>query len=526
MGQIDDILQRLTKTRPGKTKSIIEKLSMDRATKFKFVPNPGPQTQAYYSEADILLYGGQAGGGKSQLLLGLACEAHQRSIIFRREGSQLDGLESDGKKIIGNAARYNASNDKREWTWPRTGRSVKLAGMKEPEDWQKHAGRERDLMAFDEGGDFLERQVSSLFAWNRGPQGQRCRVVLASNPPRNAEGLWMLKWFAPWLDRNYSNPAAPGELRWACLVDRDGKGSLNIEWVEGPGQYDIEGNSYGAMSLTFIPASLTDNPYRNTEEYKRKLQALPEPLRSQLLYGDFNAGTKDVDYQVIPTDWVIAAQNRWTNRRPTGMGMSAIAVDPAGGGADAEEIAYRYGGWFGEIVSTQGKETEDGSQTAANVVRLRRDGCPVVVDVGGGYGGQCIMRLDDNGIKAQRFNGANASFAKTIDGTLKYANKRAEAYWKLREALDPNQEGGSVIALPPSAELRSDLTSATWKLGPKGLQLEAKDDIKKKLGRSPGKGDAVAMCYAEGERAIMRKHLDKGNRPKVVMGHLEKRVYR
>ena len=37
-----------------------------------WLPNPGPQTDAYFSPADVLLFGGQAAGGKSDLLLGLA----------------------------------------------------------------------------------------------------------------------------------------------------------------------------------------------------------------------------------------------------------------------------------------------------------------------------------------------------------------------------------------------------------------------------------------------------------------------
>ena len=53
-----------------------------------WVPLPGPQTDAYNSPADILYYGGAAGGGKSDLLLGLALTRHQRSIIYRREHTQ------------------------------------------------------------------------------------------------------------------------------------------------------------------------------------------------------------------------------------------------------------------------------------------------------------------------------------------------------------------------------------------------------------------------------------------------------
>lgn len=49
-----------------------------------WTPQPGPQTMAYQSEADELFYGGAQGGGKSDLLLGLAATRHYHSVIFRR----------------------------------------------------------------------------------------------------------------------------------------------------------------------------------------------------------------------------------------------------------------------------------------------------------------------------------------------------------------------------------------------------------------------------------------------------------
>lgn len=442
----------------------------------------------------------------SFMLLGLAAQQHKSSIIFRREASQTDGLERDGKLIVGQSANYNGSDN--EWTWP-DGRSLKLAGLKEPDDWIKHAGRERDLMGYDEAGEFLEVQVSSLMGWLRGPEGQRCRLVLASNPPRTAEGQWLIKWFAPWLDRVFPSPAVPGELRWC--IHKDDK----IIWVDGPEKQTIDGKEYSPVSHTFIPASLSDNPYRDTPEYRSKLQALPEPLRSQLLYGDFTAGQEDADNQLIPTNWIIQAQNRWTPRPPQGMAMTVMALDPAGGGQDSAEIAMRYGGWYAPLISAQGEETADGSATAATIVKHRRDNCPVVVDTGGGYGGAVMMRLKDNGIEVLGFNGSELSTAKTNDAAhLAFANRRSEAWWRFREALDPDQEGGSCIALPPDPELRSDLAAPTFQLTNRGLQVESKvklgeggkviGGIKKRLGRSPGKGDAVVMALSRGDQAVMK----------------------
>ena len=146
------------------------------------------------------------------------------------------------------------------------------------------------------------------------------------------------------------------------------------------------------------------------------------------------------------------------------------------------------------------------------VVRYRLDSAPVIVDVGGGYGGGVTIRLKDNGIEPVSFVGSWESIEKTRDDQLTFANKRAEVWWKFREALDPDQPDGSAIALPPDPELRADLCVPTWKLGARGILLESKDgssgfgNLRQRLGRSPGKGDAVVMAWSEGNAAAVSRH--------------------
>ena len=104
----------------------------------------------------------------------------------------------------------------------------------------------------------------------------------------------------------------------------------------------------------------------------------------------------------------------------------------------------------------------------------------------------------------------------------RFANKRAEAYWRFREALDPDQDGGSLVALPDDAELRADLAAPKFSITPRGILIESKDDIRKRLGRSPGKSDAVVMAWSEGEKAAqaITRASDRGGAPvKVNMGH-------
>lgn len=486
----------------------------------KWIPSPGPQTQAYFSEADCLLYGGEPGGGKSQLLLGLAFNCHQRSLLMRRQYGDLERIIEDALKIHGSRDGFNGSPPPRLRISDE--KIINFRAAQRIGDEQGTMGQGRDFLGLDEATHFAESQVRFLMGWVRSENpGQRCRTVLATNPPLTAEGLWVNKMFAPWLDPNYPNPAQPGELRWV-VSDKDGKD----EWVSGPDDARlIGGKLIRPTSRSYIPSSVRDNPYYAATDYERQLDALPEPYRS-LLMGGFRTAFKDADFQVIPTAWIEAAQARW---KPDGMklfAMTAMGFDPAGGGNDAAELCWRHGGWYAPIVTAKGEETADGSASAATITRYRRDNAPVVVDVGGGYGGSVTLRLKDNGIAFSPFNGATSSQSKSRDGQLGFANKRAEAWWKMREELDPDQEGGSVIALPPDPELRADLAAPTYEVSARGILIESKDDIRQRLGRSPGKGDAVVMALSEGNAAVKRQL--RGNAPlqtqaNVGYSHLKKR---
>lgn len=509
---LDDILARLG-AMPEKDLAGLKNAALAGTAEMRWVPNPGPQTEAYFSEADCLLYGGEPGGGKSQLILGLAFNEHERSLIMRREYGDLERLIEDALKINGGRAGFNGSppprlriNDKQIINF----RAAQRIG-----DEQGTMGQGRDLLGIDEATHFAESQIRFLMGWVRTETpGQRCRTVLATNPPLTAEGLWVNQMFAPWLDPRYPNPAKPGELRWV-ISDAEGKD----EWVAGPDDVrEVHGKVIRPTSRTYIPASVKDNPYYAATDYERQLDALSEPYRS-LLMGGFQTAFKDNDFQVIPTAWVVAAQARWKPGGYIGLSMTAQGLDPAGGGRDTAELASRYGGWYGPLVSAKGEETADGSTTAATVTKYRKDACPVVVDVGGGYASGVLLRFKDNGIQYLAFNGASSSGARTKDGQLHFYNKRAEAWWKFREELDPDQQGGSGVSLPPDPELLADLTSPTWKLTTKGILLESKDEIRKRLGRSPGKGDAVVMALSEGNKAAERRHRFGGAGPTVNVGY-------
>ena len=91
-------------------------------------------------------------------------------------------------------------------------------------------------------------------------------------------------------------------------------------------------------------------------------------------------------------------------------------------------------------------------------------------------------------------NASESSEAKDMAGVLGFVNQRAEWWWRTREALDP--KSGQELALPPDSELRADLCAPRWKLTVRGIQIEAKDEIIKRIGRSPDRGDALVYAHA------------------------------
>jgi hypothetical protein len=500
---LDELIGRLNAL-PAKEKQQVVKDAALATKHMRFVPLPGPQTQAYLSEADVLLYGGQAGGGKTALLVGSAQE-HDTSIIFRREVAQTDGLERFGKETFGTDG-FNGSD--LEWSFE-GGRSLKLAGMKEPDSWLKHAGRARQYMGFDEAGEFLVQQVASLLAWLRGKPGQRCRMILASNPPRTAEGAWIIEWFAPWLVANHPMKAKAGELRYA-FVDPD---KMVPVWQETSAPQMVDGELVAPLSFTFIPAALGDNPYNDTPEYRAKLNALPEPLRSQLRKGIFALGGEDDEWQMIPSAWIKAAQDRWKPRPPDNVPMCALGADVAQGGGDDTAIAPRYDGYYEQITKVPGAQTPGGAEVAGLVISKRKHGATIILDVGGGWGADAYGVLrGDNRMDAKEcvaYMGVKPSMARSRDNLFKFTNVRSQLYWQFREALDPDQAGGSPVDLPPDNELLADLAAVHYEVVNRGhegqfIKAEPKESVCKTLGRSTNKGDAVVMSWYAGARAIAR----------------------
>jgi hypothetical protein len=456
----------------------------------------GPQTAAQESLADVVFYGGSAGGGKTDLEIGLSLTEHEKSIIFRREAVQLVGIEERIAAILGSRKGYNSQDH--IWRLPdvgglAAGRTVELGSVKEPDDWMKYQGRPHDLICFDEITHFLEMQVRQLMGWKRTDNPKvRQRVIMAGNPPTNSDGEWVIRFFAPWLDPEHPHPAKPGELRW-FVSDEEGR---DLE-VPNNRPVRVGGKWVKPHSRTFIPSSVKDNFFLQRTGYDQTLDALPEPFRSMMRDGNFQAGRGDDVWQVIPSEWVKAAQRRWQPRDIKGP-MSAMGMDAARGGTDRSILARRHDRWVDELLGVPGTLTKDGPSGAAFALQHLRDGAPLALDTIG-IGAAVLDFARQMGMTVHPVVASEGSNSTDKSGNLYFRNVRAEMYWRLREALDPTNP--EPLSLPPDQELFQELIAQRYTVVTMGkraaILLKPKDYVREVLGRSPDKSDAVAHTFVD-----------------------------
>jgi hypothetical protein len=446
-----------------------------------------PQCIAAESEAFEVLYGGAAGGGKSDLLLGLARTKQRRSLLLRREFPDLErSLISRSLEFYGDKKFYNSSKH----VWNIDGRRIEFGHMErvgtpqEPGDEESYASAPYDFIAFDQLEQFPEYAYTFMISRARSADGQRVRIVSSANWV--GEHLdWIIKRWAAWLDTGHPNPAKPGELRWYYRLKGD---EQEREAPDATPIWDEPAQDWVApLSRTFIPAGLKDNPYLD-DKYRAALQLLPEPLRSALLYGDLHATMTDDAYQVIPRAWVKAAMKRWAERVII---PDVIGCDVARGGDDKTVKAPRKGSYFAKLEKYPGRSTPDG-QSVVDLLQTKATINIDVIGVGASAYDIGVMRE----LNMIPVNFAQGSKATDKSGTLRFINKRAEYYWSLREGLDPNE--GDDIALPPDPELEADLCAPRWSSQSNGIKIESKEDIKKRIGRSPDCADAVVLAWAIG----------------------------
>ncbi|MGB2865424.1 MAG: hypothetical protein WBC05_18990 [Sedimentisphaerales bacterium] len=227
-------------------------------------------------------------------------------------------------------------------------------------------------------------------------------------------------------------------------------------------------------------------------EDRRKDWGEQSPLYQTKVLGQFPTTS---EHGLIPLDWLLAAQERLANNVAVNPDEKRIGVDVARSGDDATVFLLRESAAVRDIEEYHNQNTmETVGKLILFVDKHKVSWNNVFVDVIG-IGAGVVDRL-----KEQRRRVRAVNFGSSAYDSKKYANMRAECYWKVHDALKP--DAAVPMTLPARCDkLVSELAAIEWRVTSTGkIIVEPKEDIKKRLGRSPDHADALALSYARPSR--------------------------
>jgi hypothetical protein len=249
---------------------------------------------------------------------------------------------------------------------------------------------------------------------------------------------------------------------------------------------------------------------------------------------------KSPEGTLIPYEWIEAANKRYIalgkqNSEKAGQGLR-LGVDVAGMGRDSTTFCFRYRNYVEKFESQQSGGKADHMAIAGKTKQILESATSHVYNELTGYhdktgayafidtigeGAGVFSRLREQGLK----NALSCKYSeapeyknkplKDSTGQHEFYNMKAYLYWSIRDWLDPYNKNNP--ALPPDQELAEELTQTEWEFLSNGkIKIEAKEDLKKRLKRSPDKADALANTfYPPNEKHIQDEIQHRNNMRKM-----------
>ena len=323
-------------------------------------PQAGPQTMFMASSADIVIYGGAAGGGKTYALL-LEALRHKDvkgfgGVIFRKNFTQITaegGLWDASNKIFSQVPdAHSRKTPKYHWRFY-SGAKLHFAHLDREEDLQAWQGTEIAYLGFDELTHFTKHQFLYMLSRNRSTCGVKPYVRCTCNPDSDS---WVAEFISWWIDQDTGYPIRErsGIVRYMCVLNNV------IRWGDSPEELEKEYNipPTDCKSVTFIASRLEDNKIlmQSDPSYLSNLKAMTEVDMERLLYGN----------------WKIKAQaGRFFKRTQIPVDGYLTQIP--------DDVLYWCRAW--DLAATDEDENGDADYTAGVLIGRRKNGRFIVADV-------------------------------------------------------------------------------------------------------------------------------------------------
>ncbi len=499
-----------------------------------------PQQMLMECTADIIFFGGGAGGGKTDGIVGFSLLNHDNVLVLRRTYPEFEQIKKRYTDLVG---PQNMTDDNTLIRWKGEkhpsikARRIKLGHLQNPEkDWHKYQGNEFSLIAVDEGTEFPFHILRILTTWLRSPiSGQLCQMLITFNPPTHASALWILDILAPWIDPafvdhngNYLAAESGQVLHVALIEDQEYFFREPTTITTHPKTGKALGRSYRTVSRTFIRALVSDNPYYAGTDYERRLESLTDVQYRAMRLGEMTASLVDEAGQIIKRKPFEAAVNRWKAIEAAGEQPKTpplvVSIDIASGGDDHFVcMPFWKGGYAGMPIGIEGKNVPNVQAQVKHVERYMFDVLhttpdltAIIYDATGGWGSGFaeIWRQKypnasiipfNGGEKAginQIFNGIgkDASLGEIsgmplASGPIGFDHRIGAAWYRAGEMLEHELFS---LAVPPHNRLAREAQSRlVEERNHAKITIESKEKLSKKLGHSPDYADAwvIGLWY-------------------------------